>query len=198
MERIVNISLTANRLNGSIPKELGNISTLRSLVVEENRLSGPVPGELGNLTGIDRLFLSSNYFTGDLPASFANLFNMTGFRISSNSFSGKIPGFIGNWTSLVSLRIQASGLEGPIPSSITLLPTLKDLRISDLKGPDTPCPPFSNTTRFRNLILRSCNLIGHLPEYLAPQDLILLDFSFNKFTGSIPKAYSELNRTLYM
>ncbi|GKC73318.1 probable leucine-rich repeat receptor-like serine/threonine-protein kinase [Tanacetum coccineum] len=95
-------------------------------------------------------------------------------RISGNSLSGKIPEFIGKWNNLDSLRIQASGLEGPIPSSITLLPTLTDLRISDLNGPDTLCPPFINTTSFKNLILRSCNLIGNLPESLSASKVLLV------------------------
>ncbi|KAI7725901.1 hypothetical protein M8C21_007917 [Ambrosia artemisiifolia] len=158
-------------------------------------MSGIITEELGDLSSIERLFLNSNFFMGELPASFAKLTTMKEFRIGANNFSGKIPDFIGQWTSLQSLRIQASGMEGPIPSSITLLQNLTDLRISDLRGPDSLCPPFSNTTLFRNLILRSCNLIGRLPEYLAPQNLNVLDFSFNKLSGSIPTTYSELNLT---
>ncbi|XP_035835524.1 probable leucine-rich repeat receptor-like serine/threonine-protein kinase At3g14840 [Helianthus annuus] len=192
MEQILNISLIANRLTGSIPKELGNISTLRSLMVEDNMMSGAIPDELGNLASIERLLLSSNFFTGELPASFANLINMKDFRIGSNNFSGKIPDFIGEWNSLTSLRIQASGLEGPIPPNITLLTTLTDLRISDLRGPDTHCPPFKNAS-FKTLILRSCNLIGRLPKSVHSTDL--LDFSFNKLSGSIPERFIDLTYT---
>ncbi|KAJ0508020.1 putative transferase, protein kinase RLK-Pelle-DLSV family [Helianthus annuus] len=195
MEHLRNISLIGNRLNGSIPKELGNISTLQTLTVEDNMMSGIIPEELGNLSSIERLFFNSNFFTGELPASFAKLTTMKEFRIGGNNFSGKIPDFIGQWRSLESLRIQASGLEGPIPSNITLLESLTDLRISDLRGRDTPIPPISSTTRFKNLILRSCNLIGQLPESLAPQNLKVLDFSFNKLNGSIPPGFAELNRT---
>ncbi|GJS47474.1 probable leucine-rich repeat receptor-like serine/threonine-protein kinase, partial [Tanacetum coccineum] len=157
MEQATHISLIGNRITGSIPKELGNIRTLTYLfysifnrTVEDNLMSGVIPWELGNLASIEFLFLNSNYFTGELPASFANL------------------------TNVKQLRIQASGLEGPIPSTITLLSTLSDLRISDLKGPDTLCPPFSNKTSIEYLILRSCNLIGQLPESLASKSLKLV------------------------
>ncbi|KAJ9560771.1 hypothetical protein OSB04_005931 [Centaurea solstitialis] len=198
MEQIVNISLLGNRLNGSIPREIGNITTLATLNVEVNRLSGRIPEELGNLSSIERLFLNSNYFTGGLPPSFANLINLIEFQISDNNFSGKIPNYIGGWTHLKKLRIQASGLEGPIPPSITLLENLTDLRISDLTGPDTPCPPFSSATSFKTLILRSCNLIGELPKSLAPDNLKVVDFSFNKLNGSIPESLSDLNDTKYI
>ncbi|GJR25438.1 probable leucine-rich repeat receptor-like serine/threonine-protein kinase [Tanacetum coccineum] len=187
MQRLVNISLLGNRVTGSIPMELGNISTLKSLTVEDNMMSGIIPEELGSLASIERLSLNGNNFTGELPASFANLNALKDFRIGSNRLSGKIPEFIGKWNNLNSLRIQASGLEGPIPSNIILLPTLTDLRISDLNGRDTPCPPFINTS-FRNLILRSCNLVGNLPESLA-SSLKVLDLSFNKLDGSISNSY---------
>ncbi|KAJ0733537.1 putative non-specific serine/threonine protein kinase [Helianthus annuus] len=151
-------------------------------------MSGAIPGDLGNLTSIERLVLSSNFFTGKLPLSFANMINMMEFRISGNNFSGKIPDFIGEWTSLTTLRIQASGLEGPIPSSITLLDSLTDLRISDLRGPDTVCPPFSNTARFKHLFLRSCNLIGQLP--VLPQSLAsslkVFYLTGNLLSGNVP------------
>ncbi|GKD64586.1 probable leucine-rich repeat receptor-like serine/threonine-protein kinase, partial [Tanacetum coccineum] len=165
--------------------------------VEDNMMSGIIPEELGNFERIERLFLNSNNFTGELPASFSNLNTLKEFRIGGNSLSGKIPEFIGKWNNLNSLRIQASGLEGPIPSNITLLPTLTDLRISDLNGPDTLCPPFRNTTPFKNLILRSCNLIGNLPESLS-DGLKVLDFSFNKLNGSIPVSYNNIKETDYI
>ncbi|KAJ0688319.1 putative non-specific serine/threonine protein kinase [Helianthus annuus] len=198
--------MIGNRLTGSIPKELGNISTLTTLSVEDNLMSGTIPEELGNLASIERLyaflnfffvllfdalcisssyqliyvcpifncrFLNSNSFSGTLPASFANLTTIKEFRIGGNNFSGKIPDYIGRWQSLKSL-MQASGLEGPIPWRITLLANLSDLRISDLGGTAALCPPFVNTTSFKTLILRNCNLFGNLPESLPSSGLKVL------------------------
>ncbi|KAB1216422.1 hypothetical protein CJ030_MR4G029200 [Morella rubra] len=90
-------SLLGNRLTGSIPKELANITTLKSIfqsisnkelgfvnpsVVEYNQLSGNLPPELGNLSSLERILLGSNYFTGELPTSFAKLTTLTDLRIS--------------------------------------------------------------------------------------------------------------------
>ncbi|KAI3809627.1 hypothetical protein L1987_19223 [Smallanthus sonchifolius] len=157
IEKLTCRSLLGNRVNGSIPKELGNISTLISLTVEDNMMSGVIPDELGKLTSIERLLLNSNFFTGELPASFANLINMKELLV-----------LLPCWIQLLFdhhmvRRIQASGLEGPIPPSITLLATLTDL------------------------ILRNCSLIGELPKSISSTNLALLDFSFNKLIGSIPE-----------
>ncbi|KAL3715814.1 hypothetical protein ACJRO7_007549 [Eucalyptus globulus] len=192
------ISVLGNRLTGPIPKELGNISTLRILIVESNWLSGPLPPELGKLSGLNGLWLTSNNFTGELPQTFVNFRELEDLRLGDNQFTGKIPDFIQNLTNLQKLVIQGSGLQGPIPSGIALLKRLKDLRISDLDGPKSRVPQL-NTTSIDTLILRSCNLMGELPGYLANMtSLNILDLSFNKLSGKIPTSYSSLENLEYM
>ena len=59
-----------NRLSGEIPAELGNLTNLVVLGLEENQLTGDIPAEMANLTSLRRLFLASgNEFTGCLPAA---------------------------------------------------------------------------------------------------------------------------------
>ncbi|KAD3066745.1 hypothetical protein E3N88_34625 [Mikania micrantha] len=214
--------LVRNYLSGTIPPEWGSMEQILTMTVEDNMMSGEIPHELGNLRSIERLFLNSNFFTGELPASFANLTSLKEFRIGSNNFSGRIPDFIVNWTNLTNLRIMASGLEGPIPSGITLLTTLTDLlvishyisyliafpssicvylvkrcrRISDLGGPDMPCPSFKNTS-FENLILRNCNLIGELPESINSSKLLLVTITFSSYYPcSKTILYNDINLKL--
>ncbi|XP_022735326.1 probable leucine-rich repeat receptor-like serine/threonine-protein kinase At3g14840 isoform X1 [Durio zibethinus] len=190
--QLINI-LLGNRLTGLIPKELANISTLTSLVLEENRLSGTLPPELGNLTNIERMHLSSNNFSGELPETFARLTTLTEFRIDGNNFTGNIPYFIfQNWTKLEKLYIQASGLSGPIPA-IVALQNLTDLRISDLNGAEASFPRLSNLPKLKRLILRSCNLTGPLPDSLGELTTVkILDVSFNRLRGGIPDTLSSL------
>ncbi|KAK7324504.1 hypothetical protein VNO77_28105 [Canavalia gladiata] len=168
--KLVNISLRGNRLTGPIPKELGNISTLKNLILEFNQLSEELPPELGNLFQLERLYLTSNYFTGNLPATFARL------------------------TALKNVMMEGSGFSGPISSAISFLSNLRNLRITDLKGGlDSPFPHLKNLTNLRTLVLRSCNLIGTIPEYLENMtSLRSLDLSFNKLTGQIPRTLGDL------
>ncbi|CAK9325275.1 unnamed protein product [Citrullus colocynthis] len=164
--KLVNISLLGNRLTGPIPKEIGNISTLIELILEVNQLSGSLPPELGKLTRLSRLLLSSNNFSGELPSSLGAITTLTDLRISDNHFTGSIPKYIQNWPNLGKLGIQASGLSGPIPSEIGLLTKLLDLRISDLNGGSSSFPPLNSLTKLKTLILRSCNIVGMLPDNL--------------------------------
>ncbi|RHN74860.1 putative non-specific serine/threonine protein kinase [Medicago truncatula] len=89
--------------------------------------------------------------------------------------------------------MQGSGLSGPVPSGISYLKNLTDLRISDLKGSDSHFPQLMNLKNLETLILRSCNLIGTVPEYLGDiTSLRSLDLSFNKLSGQIPNTLGGL------
>ncbi|KAK2422676.1 putative leucine-rich repeat receptor serine/threonine-protein kinase [Trifolium repens] len=193
MTNLVIISLYGNRLTGPIPKELGNITTLKTLVLEFNQLSGELPPELGNLNQLEIMLLTSNNFTGNLPATFSKLTKLKHVRLGGNQFSGTLPDFIQSWTGLQRLVMQGSGLSGPVPSGISYLKNLTDLKISDLKGPDSPFPQLINLTILQTLVLRSCNLIGTVPEYLGNiTTLRNLDLSFNKLSGQIPNTLGVL------
>ncbi|CAL0326493.1 unnamed protein product [Lupinus luteus] len=193
------ISLLGNRLTGPIPVELANITTLERLVLQFNQFNGTLPPELGNLARIEMLHLSSNNFTGELPKTYARLTSLTEFRISDNQFSGSIPDFIQKWTNLEILAIQGSGLSGPIPSGISFLQNITDLRISDLSGYDSTFPQVGNLKGLKTLILRSCNINDTLPQNLANlADLQVLDLSFNKLSGSVPRNHEGLTGATYI
>ncbi|XVF79035.1 hypothetical protein PTKIN_Ptkin14bG0187200 [Pterospermum kingtungense] len=185
--KLVNISLLGNRLTGSIPEELANLSSLTTLTLEHNYFSGNLPSALGSLPKIEIMFLNSNNFTGELPETFAKLTTLKNFRISDNNFTGNISEFIfQNWTNLEELYMEGSGLSGPIPN-ISSLGNLKYIIISDLNGTEANFPELRNLSNLERLVLRSCNLIGELPEdsIRALKKLKILDVSFNRLSGNI-------------
>ena len=58
--------------------ELGNLSNLQWLYLNDNQLTGQIPSALGNLTGLTHLYLANNQFTGCIPNEllpFRALFN---------------------------------------------------------------------------------------------------------------------------
>ncbi|KAG8657885.1 hypothetical protein MANES_03G091900v8 [Manihot esculenta] len=193
------LSLLGNRLTGPIPEEIGNSPSLEELILEDNLIGGPLPSNLGNLRSLKRLCLSSNNFTGVIPDSFGKLKNLTDFRIDGSELSGKIPEFIGNWTNLDRLDLQGTSMEGPIPATISLLTNLTELRISDLKGTSSNIPNLRAMTKMERLALRNCLITGTIPDYIGDMtELRLLDLSFNKLTGPIPVTFSSLNKLNYM
>ncbi|KAK3006528.1 hypothetical protein RJ639_015901 [Escallonia herrerae] len=182
--KLKNLCVNENRLSGPIPEYLGNITTLASMILGNNLFSGTVPAEFGRLVNLTDL--TANNLTGGLPSELNNLTTLSVLRLSSNNFTGKMPSFE-NWKQLKKLEIQGSGFEGPIHSSISLLSNLIELRISDLTGEGSEFPVLSNMTEMNKLMLRSCNISGKIPDYIADMmALNTLDLSFNKLEGEIP------------
>ncbi|XP_048131374.1 probable LRR receptor-like serine/threonine-protein kinase At1g53430 [Rhodamnia argentea] len=185
------LSALGNRLSG-IPKEIGDISTLEELVLEDNLLEGALEPNIGNLSRLRKLQLSANNFTGTIPESFGNLKNLQTFRIDGSTLSGKIPDFIGNWTNITRLDMQGTSMEGPIPSNISLLTNLVELRISDLKGPSSNFPDLKGMNMMATLILRNCLLNGSIPDYIRGwTSLKTLDLSVNRLTGQVPDTMGD-------
>ncbi|KAH7651415.1 Non-specific serine/threonine protein kinase protein [Dioscorea alata] len=194
---LIKLSLLGNRINGSIPEELGGITTLQELILEDNQMQGPIPESLGNLINLERLLLSGNNFSGQLPKSLGYLTNLTDFRIDGNPISGKIPAFTGNWKKLENLYMVGTSLEGPFPSNFSALKALTELMVSPLIGGDGNFPPLRNMTNMHRLILRNISLSGELPDYIKNmKQLKTLDLSFNNLTGKIPDTFSSLKHNL--
>ena len=83
------VDLSANLLEGQIPRELGHLSKLHTLALGENHLSGPIPHELGSLPNLNMLQLTSNHFTGEIP-SLDKLEKLTVLSMAENRLEGRV------------------------------------------------------------------------------------------------------------
>ena len=70
---VINLGLSRNNLNGSIPSQLGNLRSLSILSLPDNNLTGPIPSELGNLSKLKKLYLPNNNLTDPIPSALGNL-----------------------------------------------------------------------------------------------------------------------------
>mmetsp|Transcript_16932 Transcript_16932/g.22696 ORF Transcript_16932/g.22696 Transcript_16932/m.22696 type:complete len:88 (+) Transcript_16932:217-480(+) len=58
---------------GTIPAELGALSSLQRLELQSNQLTGTIPAELGALSSLETLVLQSNNLSGSMPSDVCNL-----------------------------------------------------------------------------------------------------------------------------
>ena len=65
-------------LPGTIPPELGALSSLLTLDLDSNRLSGTLPAQLGKLASLSWLNLQNNRLGGTLPGALCGLANRSG------------------------------------------------------------------------------------------------------------------------
>ncbi|DAD49375.1 TPA_asm: hypothetical protein HUJ06_031797 [Nelumbo nucifera] len=212
LDELQELRVGKNKLNGTIPTDIGLLSNLRILELQENQFHGPIPSSIGKLTMLQELNLqkaglnssipdelgfctnltflelSENNLAGPLPPSMASLNQILYLRISGSQLSGAIhPYFLSNWIKLISLQLDTNNLTGIIPPEIGSLHKLEYLYLfsNQLSG--------SIPREIGNLLnLKFLNLNGNLITGLIPSSignlsvLVNLSLSNNQLTGFLP------------
>ena len=158
------LDLDQNRLTGSIPPQLGNISKLLRLSLNDNQLTGAIPAELGRLAQLQYLYLNDNQLTGNIPAEWgttgSTLPELLRLVLNNNQLSGSIPTALGSLAKLQWLDLDNNQLSGQIPSALGSLSTL---------------------TR---LTLNANQLTGQIPSALSLSTLTDFSFDYNAVGNS--------------
>ncbi len=85
-DRVRMLYLNSNRLTGSIPPEIGNLTSLELLYLDDNQLTGSIPPEIVNLTSLAYLLLYNNDLV-DLPSLSGLSPHLFGLYIQNNKFT---------------------------------------------------------------------------------------------------------------
>lgn len=155
--RVYHLNLASNNLSGTIPRALGDITSLAVLRLASNEgLAGPLPRELGKLANLEILGLSGASLTGSIPREMGGLSKLRRLDLAGNKLTGSIPRQLGGLVRLEELTLENNDLSGPVP------PELADLANLEL------------------LFLQSNNLTGPLPlEFVNLTNLEHLSISRN-------------------
>ncbi len=180
--RVTNLRQPNNNMIGTLPDELGSLTELQYLYLNDNQLSGPVPASLANLTKLVDFYLRANDFSGPLP-DFSGFTNLRLLELQENKFKGPIPN-LSRLTQLQKLWLQDNALSGSIPNlaSLTSLTNLS-LSVNTLKG-SIPSS-LSSLTKLQGLDLWANELSGPIPDLSGLTELTYLSLSSNQLTGEI-------------
>ncbi|KAI3442352.1 Protein kinase domain-containing protein [Psidium guajava] len=148
------ISLSNNKLGGSLPPTIGNFSGVQKLLLDGNNFSGQIPPEMGRLQQLSKIDFSSNGFSGPIPTQISRCKLLTFVDLSGNELSGEIPNEITGMRILNYLNLSRNHLSGSIPSSISTMQSLTsvDFSYNNLSGlvPGTGQFSYFNYTSFSN------------------------------------------------
>ncbi|CAJ1933555.1 unnamed protein product [Cylindrotheca closterium] len=163
---VTDLFLNAVGLNGTIPSELGVLSSLSELSLAKNSLYGTIPSSLGEMKDMKFMQLALNSISGSIPSSFERFAKLERFIMHVNRLSGSLPNLWGD--EFRRLRINRNKINGTIPEMPKQM-ALDWFQVSDNA------------------------FTGTLPLNLATQSrLITLAISNNRFEGTIPNEYSAL------
>jgi Leucine-rich repeat (LRR) protein len=96
---------------------LKNCTLLNSFSLGRNRLSGSIPNYIGELSSeLEFLDLSSNELSGLVPSRIGNLTGLATLGLDNNSLTGPIGEWVGMLKDLQDLELQQEQLRRPHPS----------------------------------------------------------------------------------
>ena len=70
--RVVRLDLRGKGLTGSVPRTLGGMERLSTLILVDNALTGGIPRPIGRLPWLDEVRLAGNALTGCVPSAFGD------------------------------------------------------------------------------------------------------------------------------
>ncbi|KAJ4718181.1 Receptor-like protein kinase [Melia azedarach] len=187
------LDLSHNRLSGTIPSSIVGIRTLRVLHIFHNQLSGSFP-PLNNVSSFLSLDFRDNSLSGELPANICNHCPfLEVLYLKGNMFHGEIPSTLSECKQLVGLSLSTNNFSGSIPKEIGNLTNLKELYLTDntLRG-EIP-QELGYLTQLNGLSLRNNLLTGTIPSSVFNLTSISvgMDFSINNLTGCLPEGMSQ-------
>ncbi|XP_021730406.1 receptor-like protein 12 [Chenopodium quinoa] len=216
--------LSNNFINGSIPKSICDFTLLEVLDLTTNKLFGTIPGCLGNLSSLYLSFnklsgdipcfspelsflqLNDNILSGEIPTCLTNHSNLSELNVGENNLSGEMPAI--NIPNLIILRLRNNKLKGSIPHQLCSLSNLQilDLGHNYFTGTIPNC--LSNLTAMNSKLINPSPYFDHIDninevlhgierEYASSlKFLVNIDLSCNKLVGNIPDGITNLTYLL--
>uniref|UniRef100_A0A6N2KWT3 Leucine-rich repeat-containing N-terminal plant-type domain-containing protein n=1 Tax=Salix viminalis TaxID=40686 RepID=A0A6N2KWT3_SALVM len=196
LKNVEQLDLSGNKLEGSLPDCLGNLSSLQVLDVSRNWFTGNIAtGPLSNLTSLEFLSLSNNLFK--LPLSFKSFSNHSKLKFFICDNCTLVEDRAGFRNFIPKLQLMVFSLLDSTSKAINsnvpnFLYSQYDLRTLDLSNCNFsgvfPSWLLENNTRLEALYLRQNSFVGplKLPNHPTP-NMIFLDISNNNISGQVPR-----------
>jgi len=220
---MIELDLSWNQLNGSLPKrfcqhselvllylndnqftgsltDVAMLSSLRELWIDNNRLDGNVSESIGSLSQLEELQVGGNSLQGVMSeAHFLNLSKLKVLDLTDNSLALK---FESNWApsfQLVRILLSSCNLGPHFPQWLQNQNNLVEVHISNTGISDTIPNWFWNlsNSRLELLNLSHNKMSGFFPDFSSKySNLQIIDLSFNQFEGPLPLFSSDTTSTL--
>ncbi|KAK4594555.1 hypothetical protein RGQ29_018296 [Quercus rubra] len=170
-------------------------SNLVQLWLSDNLLNGTIPSWLYDIPSLQFLFLDNNRFTGQIGEFLHN--SLVALKLNNNKLHGPLPLSISKLVSLRGLGVSFNNLSGNVESEIFF--RLKNLEFLHMSN--NPLLSLSSFTFATNILpnifqlqLSSSN-ITEIPHFLrTAENIEYLDLSKNQIKGNIPKWFLEVGK----
>uniref|UniRef100_A0A7S2NR12 Leucine-rich repeat-containing N-terminal plant-type domain-containing protein n=1 Tax=Leptocylindrus danicus TaxID=163516 RepID=A0A7S2NR12_9STRA len=165
---VITLRLQSNRLSGSLPVELAQLSKLTDLRLDTNTITGTLPSELGALTSLHTLFLQSNSLTGALPSELGQLTSLRYLYLHQNALTGALPNELVSLKSMRTLYLSYNSFNGVVPvdmlASMSASLNTLHLQRNELTGAIASGSALCEARLIRGLSTLRVDCLGATPE----------------------------------
>jgi len=204
-EEILRLQLFDNLLQGSLPPEIGLLTSLTELDVSDNFLSHSLPTELGLLTQLTSLQLENNTLTGSVPTEIGYMTSLERMYVFDNpSLQGDLPTQLGLLTQLREWHMHRTDIGGPLPTELGWLTGLRNFWAWNTQLSGTLPTQLGNMTSLTSLPLHKSNFTkgtfyGTIPTEMGLlTNLEHLQVDVHNLTGSIPSELGQLKQIKFL
>ncbi|XP_050282999.1 probable LRR receptor-like serine/threonine-protein kinase At3g47570 [Quercus robur] len=187
------LNLENNSFYNEIPLEIGRLHRLEVLQLNNNIIGGTIPSNLSSCAKLRVFHAAVNNLVGEIPTELGTLSKLQIFAIHKNVLMGIIPPSFGNLSSLEGFSVAYNNLGGSIPGSFGLLTKLKIFAVGSNRLSGTIPPLFFNISSITKIDVAVNQIQGHLPSDIGITlpNLETFTISNNQFFGSIPLSISS-------
>ncbi|XP_027099023.1 uncharacterized protein [Coffea arabica] len=195
--RVAAIQLPTMGLVGTIPPQLGNLSFLVWLNLQNNSFHGNLPTQLGHLRRLKSINLAFNSFDGEFPSWLGALSRLRYLLFHSNRISGSLPPTLSNATTLETIRLGLNLITGNLPQDWSALQNLEDL---DILSGYLPAPICDHLPQLQGIYLSRNEFNGEVLAGQIPADignttnLEILGIEDANLIGVIPREIGNLHK----
>jgi len=187
---IIGLELDRVGMDGTLPMEVGNLSSLERLVLPRNRLASTLPSSLGQLKYLLELNLFDNDLSGSVPAELRQL-PLQILQISTNKFTGPLTPIFN--PGLHILDVSANDFGSTLPAALYDATSLKELNLSMNRFSGTLSSDLDKLTELRKLIIALNAFSGKVPGSIGDlKTLETFHATYNSLTGSMPSSVCDL------
>lgn len=191
--RVTELQLKNAGLEGTLPSNLNQLSSLQQIALQGNSLNGPLPSFSG-LASLTTAYLGDQQFTGIPLDFFKGLTSLVTFTLQNNPLNSSqgwsLPSDIASSTGLTTLVLTNTSLSGPIPDFLGTLTSLQELGLAYNTFTGGIPLSFSGLTQLSRLELNnnvptlsgSISVVGSIPSVKT------LWLQVNSFSGTIPSS----------
>ncbi|XVF54871.1 hypothetical protein PTKIN_Ptkin05aG0215700 [Pterospermum kingtungense] len=194
LSSLIALNLGKNGLTGVIPNAIGRLQKLQGLHLESNRLQGIIPFDICELSSLAELFFGGNELSGSIPECFGNLGALRYINLGFNRLTSMIPSSLWSLQDILAINMSSNSLHGSLPLEIGNLRAVTEIDLSKNQLSGNIPNSSGNLKTLVYLSLAENKLGGSIPESFGASlsSLEFLDLSFNNLSGAVPTSLQGL------